>query len=232
MRRIGLRCLLMFITMALAAPAVGLAQDSPRTTRKTTTKKKRTTKKRTKKRTTKKTTRRSSKTTKRSTRRSNQRRRPVKKANRAGRFSQGRSRLSLNGGSTGNFGNQYIFIGGGYGYFIADGLEIGLDGAWYFGDDPSIAVLSPNARYVLWQLDAIKPYVGAFFERQFLGEYQGTDLDDIDSVGARAGVAWLAGRSFLTAGIAYAKVLDCEKNTQVQLECERIIPEFGFGFSM
>lgn len=226
MRRIGLRCLLMFITMALAAPAVGLAQDSPRTTRKTTTKKKRTTKKRT----TKKTARRSSK---KSTRRANQRQRRSKKSvNRAGRFSQGRSRLSLNGGSTGNFGNQYIFIGGGYGYFIADGLEIGLDGAWYFGDDPSIAVLSPNARYVLWQIDAIKPYVGAFFERQFLGEYRGTDLDDIDSVGARAGVAWLAGRSFLTAGIAYAKVLDCEKNTQVQLECERIIPEFGFGFSM
>lgn len=225
MRRIGLRCLLMFITMALAAPAVGLAQDSPRTT-KTRTTKKRTTKKRTKR-----STKRSTKTTKRS-RRSNQRQRPAKKANRAGRFSQGRSRLSLNGGSTSNFGNQYFFIGGGYGYFIADGLEIGLDGAWYFGDDPSIGVLSPNARYVVWQIEAIKPYVGAFFERQFLGEYKGTDLKDIDSVGARVGFAWLAGRSFVSAGIAYAKVLDCEENSQVQLECERVIPEFGFGFSL
>jgi hypothetical protein len=221
--RLGFRSLLLLLAFGLASPATGLAQDRP--SNQTRTKKKRKAKKRARqsqKRSRRKSTKKSRKRT----------RRPAKKVNRAGRFSQGRSRFSLNGGSTGNFGNQYIFIGAGYGYFIADGLEIGLDGSYFFGDDPSIGVLSPNTRYIFWQLDAITPYVGAFFERQFLGEYQGTDLDDIDSVGARGGIVYTAGRTFMTAGIAYAKVLDCEENTQVQLECERIIPEFGFGFSM
>lgn len=150
----------------------------------------------------------------------------------AGPFAKGRSRLSLSGGTTGQFGNAYIVIGGGYGYFLADGLELGVDAAFYFGDDPSITVVSPNVRYIVWQAGAIKPYIGAFAQRQFLGEFQGVDLDDIDSVGARGGIVWATGRSYLTLGAAYATVIDCESHTHIKLECEQIYPEFGFGLSL
>ena len=148
-----------------------------------------------------------------------------------GPFARGRSRFSLSGGSVGQFGNSYIVIGGGYGYFIANGLELGLDVAFYFGDDPSITTVSPNVRYVIWQLGAVKPYLGAFAQRQFMGEYRGIDLDDIDSVGARGGVMVATGNSFFTGGVAYAKVLDCGGNDQIELDCERVYPEFGFGLS-
>lgn len=149
-----------------------------------------------------------------------------------GPFAKGRSRLSLSGGTTNQFNTSYIVIGGGYGYFVANGLELGLDAAFYFGDDPSISVVSPNVRYIVWQAGAIKPYVGVFAQRQFLGEYRGVDLDDIDSVGARGGIVWSTGRSFLTLGLAYSQVVDCESHTQIELECERYLPEFGFGMSL
>lgn len=149
-----------------------------------------------------------------------------------GPFAQGRSRFSLSGGTVGQFGNSYIVIGGGYGYFVANGLELGLDASFYFGDDPSITTVSPNVRYVIWQLGSVKPYLGAFAIRQFMGEFQGRDLDDIDSVGARGGIVYGSGRTFLTLGVAYAKVLDCEGNDQIALDCERVYPEFGFGISM
>ncbi|MGK0360858.1 MAG: hypothetical protein ACI9U2_003172 [Bradymonadia bacterium] len=157
--------------------------------------------------------------------------RPKPRGPQPGPFAKGRSRFSLSGGTVNQFGNSYIVIGGGYGYFVANGLELGLDAAFHFGDDPSITTVSPNVRYIIWQLGSLKPYVGAFAQRQFMGEFGGVDLDDIDSVGARGGVLWTTGNTFLTVGAAYAKVLDCEDNPQIQQDCEQVYPEFGFGLS-
>lgn len=210
-----MRRLLLFLALGLALPAYAQNPNRPD--------------KRGKKKTIEKTTTKT-KTTPR--RRASPRRRAPKRRSNAGPFAKGRSRLSLSGGTTGQFGNSYIVIGGGYGYFVADGLELGLDAAFFLGEEPSITVVSPNVRYIVWQAGAIKPYVGVFAQRQFLGEFQGVDLDDIDSIGARGGIVWSTGRSFLTLGLAYSQVVDCESHTQIELECERYIPEFGFGLSL
>ena len=94
-----------------------------------------------------------------------------------GPFARGKSRISIGGGTSGQFGNQYIVIGGGFGYFVANGLELGLDLQFFLGEEPQIYTVSPQVRYVFWQADPIRPYVGAFFRHQFIdGEFDGVEV--------------------------------------------------------
>ena len=53
-------------------------------------------------------------------------------------FGQGRFRLSGYGGVATAFDQTYTLIGLGAGYFIANGLELGVDGEGWFGNDPNI----------------------------------------------------------------------------------------------
>ncbi|MEW6684543.1 MAG: hypothetical protein AB1451_16750 [Nitrospirota bacterium] len=67
----------------------------------------------------------------------------------AGSFSQGRSRLSVVAGNGYAFNDTYFVLGVGAGYFLADGLSIGLDVEWWTGGDPGITKVSPSAQYIL-----------------------------------------------------------------------------------
>lgn len=148
-----------------------------------------------------------------------------------GPFARGKSRISIGGGTSGQFGNQYIVIGGGFGYYVANGLELGLDLQFFLGEEPQIYTVSPQVRYVFWQVDPIRPYVGAFFRHQFIdGQFEGVEVDDQSSVGGRAGIFYTTGRSYLGLGLAYEKLVDCDER-QVE-SCEQYYPEFGFAFSL
>lgn len=139
-----------------------------------------------------------------------------------GPFAQGKGRVGFYGGAGSNFGRTYLIIGGGGGYFLADGLEIGADIEGWLFEEPTQWKLSPQIRYVVWQAEPVRPYVGAFWRQTFMGE----PYDDFSSYGGRGGIAYRSGRNYLAIGIVYEKFNDC-----VSGDCDSWYPEFGFWLS-
>ncbi len=140
----------------------------------------------------------------------------------AGPFEQGNSRLSIILGTVNQGGDTAWVVGAGYGYYITDGLEVGLEAEHWFNSEPSVSKVSPQARYVLWMVPVLKPYVGAFYRHWFV-----SDFDDVDSIGARGGVFWVSGGgSFFGVGaVVEQAVSGCEE------ECTDIYPEVALSIA-
>jgi hypothetical protein len=131
-------------------------------------------------------------------------------------------------GSGSAFNDDYLILGVGVGYYVVDGLELGIDLQHWFSGDPSISKLSPQIRYVFTQPKAIKPYLGVFWRRTFYGDYQGIDLDDQDSYGYRAGAYFSAdNRVYIGGGIVYEEYTSCSSST----DCSTTYPEILFTVS-
>ncbi len=138
-------------------------------------------------------------------------------------FSRGNARLSLGFGGATAFNRNYSIFAVGGGYFIADGIEIGLDAEQWSGNSPRIEQVSPQARMVLNMAGSVKPYVGAFYRRTFIEGYR-----DHDTIGARAGVYFLAGGSaYFGAGLAEDVHLNCDRT--VYASCTETYPELLFA---
>jgi len=120
--------------------------------------------------------------------------------------------------------NTAFILGASAGYYIVDGLELGLEGEYWINSDPSISIFSPGARYVLWFVPVLKPYAGAFYRHAFVG----SPFDDIDSLGARFGAFWVSGGgSYFGGGAAYEyDVKGCRND-----ECGHWYPELVLSFS-
>jgi hypothetical protein len=128
--------------------------------------------------------------------------------------------LTLGWGSA--FGNDYFVLGLGAGYFVANGLELGLGLEGWWGSTPNIYRLSPSIRYVFWQLGSVQPYAGVFYRWNFI-----SDRDDTSSWGGRAGIYYRAGgRKYLGVGMVWEHFNDCAG------DCTNSYPEFlvAFGF--
>lgn len=139
-------------------------------------------------------------------------------------WGRGRIALSLSVGSEEAFGDDYLLVGAGVGYFVLDGLEIGLDGVRWFGGDPGISVVSPGLRYVAVPLGwPVLPYVGGFYTHYFIGGA----FDDFDTVGARVGLVLHRGGGLVVGvgAIAERIVSDCDE------DCTSIYPELSIGFT-
>ena len=144
----------------------------------------------------------------------------------AGPFSQGSQSISIVAGAGSAFGDDYIILGGGYGYYVLDGLELGVDAQFWLNGDPSITKVSPQIKYVFTQPRTVKPYIGAFYRRTY------TDgLDDLDSVGYRAGLNFMGqGNFYFGAGFVYESYRDCTET--IFTDCDDTYPEILFSFSM
>jgi hypothetical protein len=116
-----------------------------------------------------------------------------------GPFKAGRKRVGLFAGAGSTFNQTYFMIGVGGGYYVLDGLEVGLDVEGWLGKDPSIWKVTPQVRYVLWQLGALKPYVGAFYR----ANYYASPYPDFNSYGGRAGVAYRNGGNYVAVGVVH-----------------------------
>ena len=75
----------------------------------------------------------------------------------AGMFSKGNKRLTGTLGWGHSFDTDYLLLGIGAGYYLANGLDVGVDFEGWLIGDPSIYKLSPRADYVLWKMKRIKP---------------------------------------------------------------------------
>lgn len=141
-------------------------------------------------------------------------------------FLQHRVRVTAVVGTGATNTDNYLILGAGVGYFIIDGLEIGLDyDAWLIGD-PVMHRLSPETRYVFHFVRYVKPYAGAFYRHTFVGGY-----DDFDHVGARGGVLFAppSGVMFVGGGAVYEHLLDCTDG--LFIDCDAVYPEVFVGAS-
>jgi hypothetical protein len=140
----------------------------------------------------------------------------------AGVFGKGRTHGVVTAGTGYAFDESYLVLGVGVTYYVVDGLGVGLFFESWSGADPGMTKITPSVQYVFHQMQALKPYVGAFYRR--------TDIDglpDLDSAGARAGVYLRAGRNvYFGLGVVYESYLDCEK--AIYRECDSTYGELSF----
>jgi len=129
----------------------------------------------------------------------------------AGAFSKGNKHFAIYGGTGYAFDDDYFVIGVKGSYYFANGFNIGLGLETWTGGDPDISKITPSLQYVFYQPAVVKPYVGVFYQHTYI-----EDLDDLESVGVRAGVFIASGRNiYIGLGGVYESYLDCEDPSTV-----------------
>jgi len=140
-------------------------------------------------------------------------------------FDRGRFNLSAGAGTTSSLGTRHFMIGGAAGYYVLDGLALGLGLQHQFGD-PSISLVSPEVRYVVQPLvgrSPLVPYVGGFYGHWFVG----APFTDLDTLGARGGLLYVSGQLVLGLGVAYEHVVSaCTEN------CDSIYPDLTIALAL
>lgn len=143
----------------------------------------------------------------------------------AGMFSQGRKRVSVVAGWAHSFDDDYLLLGIGAGYFLRNGIDVGLDFEGWFIGDPQIYKLSPRVDYVLWRMQRVKPYAGAFYRWNFIGG----GIDDKSSLGGRVGAFYKGDRGGMAgAGVVYERYLNLDNRFG---SSDVFYPEFFFAVS-
>jgi hypothetical protein len=138
-------------------------------------------------------------------------------------FREGSMRLSLLIGGARAFNQDYRVYGAGVGYYVIDGLELGLEAETWQGADPRIRRVSPQAMYVFPLDSAARPYVGAFYRKTYIEQYR-----NLSDAGGRAGLLFSLGRSaYLGVGGVYEKHLACDR--VVYESCSESYPELAIA---
>ena len=139
-------------------------------------------------------------------------------------FVRDRARVSIGAGLSVTNDDTYLRLGAGVGYYLIDGLEIGIDTDLWLIGDPTVWNVTPGLLYVFHLVPTLKPYVGTFYRHAFV-----FDAEDLDSIGARAGAYFVQGRVYFGAGVVYERWLDCNGSTLI--DCDEIYPELVLAFS-
>jgi hypothetical protein len=143
----------------------------------------------------------------------------------AGMFTKGRKRVSVVAGWAHSFDDDYLLLGIGAGYFIRNGVDVGLDFEGWFIGDPKVYKLSPRIDYVLWKMQRVKPYAGAFYRWNFVGG----GFEDQKSIGGRVGAFYKGGRGGMGgAGVVYERYINLDSRLG---SSDVIYPEFFFAVS-
>jgi len=140
-------------------------------------------------------------------------------------FFKGQKQFTVMGGTGYAFDESYFVIGAGFGYYLVNGLNVGLQLESWTGADPSILKITASSQYVFYQTSRVKPYIGAF--------YRYTDVENrpsLDSIGGRAGLYMEVGRNgYAGFGGVYESYLDC--NPRIYGSCDEVYPEISFLIS-
>jgi hypothetical protein len=140
-------------------------------------------------------------------------------------FDRGSQSLSLVVGSGSSFREDYIIVGGGYGYYLLDGLELGIDAQAWLGGTPKIYKVSPQVKYVFNISPQFKPYAGAFYRRTYT-----EGLEDLNSIGYRVGLIFMGDSgTYFGAGYVFENYQDC--STTIFNDCSTSYPEIMFSIS-
>jgi hypothetical protein len=150
---------------------------------------------------------------------------PASAQSAAGSFAKGRTHFVATAGTGYAFDESYLVLGAGVSYYLIDGLNAGLAFEYWSGSDPKMTKITPSVQYVFYQVQAVKPYVGAFYRRTSID-----GLDDLNSLGARAGAyIRVGGNAYLGVGAVHESYLDCESN--VYRKCDSTYAEISVTFA-
>lgn len=141
-------------------------------------------------------------------------------------FDRGKFGLGIYGGSQTTLDHRYFAVGGSVGYFVLDGVEVGLGALHMFGDGPSISKLTPSLRYIAQPLvgkSPVIPYVGVFYNHWFIGD----DLADVDTLGTRGGLVYVSGQLVLGLGVVYEHVV-----SECVTDCSSVYPDFTISLAL
>ena len=141
-------------------------------------------------------------------------------------FAKGDVGVSLLVGSGQAFNDNYTIVGAGIGYFVLDGLKLGINAQTWLGGDVSINKVSPQVQYVFAREEKLKPYVGAFYRKTSIEGF-----DDLDAAGGRAGV-YISQRGgyYLSIGVVHESYLSCDET--IYAPCSDTYPEIAFTISL
>ncbi len=138
-------------------------------------------------------------------------------------FSKGNTSIGIVAGTGSAFREDYIILGVGVGYYVLNGLELGIDVQHWFSGDPAITKVSPQIKYVFTQPKSIKPYVGVFYRTTFI-----EDLDNENSFGYRVGAFFSGGNGvYIGGGIVYEEYENCSRF----VDCSNTYPEIIISVS-
>lgn len=141
-------------------------------------------------------------------------------------FKQGDMNFSLLLGSGQAFNDSYSIFGAGFGYYVIDGLRLGIEGETWTGGNVSINKYSPQVQYVMAREKQLKPYVGAFYRKTSIEGFE-----DLDSAGGRAGVYMSSrGNYYISIGVVHESYLSCDE--AIYVSCSDTYPEITFVFSL
>jgi hypothetical protein len=141
-------------------------------------------------------------------------------------FDQGRFNLGFGAGSQTALGYRYFVVAGGVGYYVLDGVELGLGASHQFGDGPGITRATPGVRYVAQPLvgrSPLVPYAGVFYSHYFIGD----GFTDVDTVGTRGGLLYVSGSLVVGLGVAFERVVsECSSN------CSAVYPDITLSLAL
>lgn len=148
---------------------------------------------------------------------------PVHAAAGSGMFDQGYTQFSLVAGNATAFNRNYMVLGASAGYYVLDGLGVGMSLEKWSGDGPSITKVTPYAQYV-FQMSSVQPYVGGFYRHTSID-----GLPSLNSVGERAGIYIASSpNSSVSIGLVHESYLDC--NTAIYRSCSSTYSEVSIAF--
>lgn len=145
-------------------------------------------------------------------------------SNNAGPFSVGSKSLGLILGSGEAFDESYLIVGAGFGYYVVEGFQVNIQAQTWLGGDRDINKVTPGVQYVFARNENLKPYLGTFFTRSYID-----DFEDQDSVGVRAGAIFSTSSDYYVGfGVVYEDYLDCDENRFV--DCDDTYTELSIAF--
>lgn len=138
-------------------------------------------------------------------------------------FSSGTVRFSGSLSASSGFDGSNVQVGVGVGYYLLDGLELGLDARSWLGGKYDVHELEPSITFVLSHFGSLKPYGGVMYRRTFI-----EDLEDTSAYGGRAGIfLQQTGNMHVRAGVAGIRYQNCDDT--VRPDCWEFYPEVSVG---
>lgn len=136
----------------------------------------------------------------------------------AGPFARGQVDATLRLGTASSSARDYLIVGGALGWYVLDGLRLGVGGSlWLFGD-PLVATLTPEAKFVFYFVPVVQPYLGTFVRRYA----SGGGVPDHSSAGLRGGLHLKTRGGYYGIGAVYEHALGCSSDLR---DCDDWYPE-------